>query len=201
MKITDSKTLVELYGLPSERAVGKSLTHLERHSINYIETSPFCTIATVDSDGNMDTSPRGGKPGFIKIIDEKTIVIPDAKGNKRLDSLRNIISSGRIGMLFLIPGMDETLRLNGSAHISIEPTHLARFTSEVHPPQTCIVVEVEEVFLHCAKALMRSRLWDVETQIERSSFPSMGKMMKDQTGLKGRIETHEEMLERYNKEL
>lgn len=145
----------------------------------------------------MDASPRGGVPGFVKVLDEKTLLIPDSKGNNRLDSLSNIVETGKAGVLFLLPGMDETLRVNGNAHISVDPALISRFGPEKRPIASCIVLEVEELFLHCAKAFMRSKLWDENSRIDKDAIPSMGQMLKDQIGHQDQAETREEMLKRY----
>jgi len=201
MKIKSEGQLRELYNLPSGRAKDKQLLALEKHSINFIQNSPFLIISTFDKNGKVDASPRGGKPGFVKILNEQKIIIPDSKGNNRIDSLLNIVESGRIGMLFLIPGVDETLRINGSVYISTDSDLLALFSSAHNLPKTCVVIQIEEVFLHCAKALMRSNLWNEKSKVMRSDFPTIGQMLKDQLGTQEDVESHEAMLKRYQKDL
>ena len=201
MKIENESQLRELYGYPSGRAKEKVLNHLEKHAINFIETSPFLTMSTSSSEGKMDASPRGGASGFVKVVDKTTLVIPDAKGNNRVDSICNIIETGTIGLLFLIPGVDETLRINGSAYLSNDNLYLELFTEEQNPPKACIVVSVEEAFLHCAKAFMRSKLWDTSAQIDKDSFPTMGQMLKDQLGSQDEPEARDVMIKRYKKDL
>ncbi|MEM7195129.1 MAG: pyridoxamine 5'-phosphate oxidase family protein [Pseudomonadota bacterium] len=201
MYIESEEQLRELYGFPKGRAKDKQLAALERHSINFIEHSPFVLISTHSQSGSVDCSPRGGEPGFVKVIDESRIVLPDGKGNNRLDSLVNIIETADIGCLFLIPGVDETLRVNGRARISKSSDYLTLFAGFRNPPRTCIEINVEEVFLHCAKALMRSRLWSVDAQIERSSFPTIGTMLNDQLSINEVAESQEEMVARYQHDL
>ena len=201
MKITDSKQLRSLYDLPNERAKKKQLTSLDTHAINFIKKSPFLVLSTFNQNGEIDASPRGGQPGFVQVTSDSEIIIPDSKGNNRIDSLVNIVESGRVGTLFLIPGMDETLRVNGRAYVSIDPEHLNLFSLKEKPPKTVIVFQVEEVFLHCAKALMRSKLWMSESQIDRSSFPTMGQMLKEQLGSSEEVESQEAMLKRYQNDL
>jgi len=201
MIIKSEEQLREIYGHAKGRAKDKQLSALEKHSINFIEHSPFLTISTYSNSGAVDCSPRGGAPGFVKILDEKTILLPEAKGNNRLDSLCNIIETGNIGCLFLIPGVDETLRINGTARISISEDYLALFSNERNPPKACIELTITEVFLHCAKALMRSKLWSKDSQISRSDFPTMGIMLKEQLCLSGEVEKHEDMVKRYQKDL
>jgi PPOX class probable FMN-dependent enzyme len=201
MAITSESQLRELYGFPKGRAVTKVLSELEQHATHFIETSPFLVISTSNKEGNMDVSPRGGDPGFVRISSPTELVIPDAKGNNRLDSLVNILETGRIGILFLIPGVDETLRINGTAKISIDPKFMSLFEGEKSPPKSCLVISVDEIFLHCAKAFMRSKLWQPETHTDPNEFPSMGVMLKDQIGGPGAPETREEMVKRYQPDI
>ena len=189
------------YAAPKERAVRKQLKHLDRHCRRFIELSPFLVLASGSRDGNLDASPRGGAPGLVKTLDEHNLIIPDAPGNNRLDSMENILSSGRIGLLFLIPGVDETLRVNGRARISDSPDLLRHFSPEKRVPTMAIEVAVEETYLHCAKALMRSKLWSAEYRIERSALPTMGQMINEQTGMTALPVTQAEMIAIYQKEL
>ena len=195
--IESESALRELYGFAKGRAKDKQLAALEKHSINFIKHSPFVTLSTYSQSGTVDCSPRGGAPGFIKVVNDTCLIIPDAKGNNRLDSLVNIVETGNVGCLFLIPGVDETLRVNGKARISTDPNYLAYFEDERNPPKTCIEIQLTEVFLHCAKALMRSELWSEEAKIERSQLPTMGRMMHDQLKIDEEPESQEAMVARY----
>jgi len=201
MYIESEEHLRKLYGFPKGRSKAKELSNLEYHSKNFIQHSPFLTISSRGKTGSVDCSPRGGAPGFVKMLDDHSFVIPDGKGNNRLDSLINIIETGDIGCLFLIPGVDETLRVNGKARISQTESHLKLFSGEQNPPKVCIEVTVEEVFLHCAKALMRSKLWSSESKIARSEFPTMAAMINDQLLITDPPESQEEMVARYKKDL
>lgn len=201
MVIKDIETLRSIYGTPSERALKKTQFQLDKHSINFIEHSPFVVISTINKQGKMDVSPRGGQPGFIHILDNYTFLIPDAKGNNRVDSLENIVETGYFGALFLIPGIDETLRLNGTAEVSTSPEFISHFSNERLPIKSVIVVNIEETFMHCAKAFMRSKLWDIDTQLTRSEFPTMGQILKDQIGGDETPEKHSDMVERYKREI
>ncbi|AXT19863.1 pyridoxamine 5'-phosphate oxidase family protein [Flavobacteriaceae bacterium AU392] len=201
MIIKHISQLDSLYDSPSFRAKNKLQSKLDKHSIHFIKSSPFIIISTASKDYKMDASPRGGKSGFVKIIDSETLVIPDAKGNNRIDSLKNILETNVIGTIFLIPGVDETLRINGEAQITTNSEYLNLFKEEQHIPKICIVIKVKEVFLHCAKALMRSKLWDEDSKIERTKFPTMGEMLKDQLGISEPAETHDAMVKRYEKDL
>jgi uncharacterized protein len=199
MNIDTLDKLREIYDQPKGVVLQKTLTALEPHSNNFIEHSPFVVMSTADQNGNMDSSPRGGEAGFIKIIDNKTIIIPDAKGNNLLDSLSNIINSGKIGLIFFIPCVDETLRINGQACIKTDADVMAKFDISKNGKSAISYIEVniEQVFLHCAKALLRSKLWSKEAQINRSEFPSMGKMIKDQLQLSNETESQDAMKKRY----
>ncbi|TBR44853.1 pyridoxamine 5'-phosphate oxidase family protein [Marinomonas agarivorans] len=201
MYVNSEEALRKLYGFPKGRAVQKQLSALEKHTINFIGHSPFFTLSTYNRDGFVDCSPRGGKAGFVKVVDEHHLLIPDSKGNNRLDSLINIIETGNVGCLFLIPGIDETLRINGTARITTNTDYLSLFREEKNPPKTCLEVEITEVFLHCAKALMRSALWDSDAQIQRPDFPTMGQMINDQIGENDTPESQVEMVARYQKDL
>ena len=153
----------------------------------------------------MDASPRGGDPGFVKAVDAGTLLIPDAPGNNRLDTLENIIQTGSIGLLFLMPGVDETLRVNGRAVLSTDPAARERCADARRVPTLVIRVTVQASYLHCAKALMRSALWDASRHVERSVMPSMGEMLRDQIGERMSpdtvFETQAQMLERYRQTL
>lgn len=201
MKISNESELRDLYGFPSGRAKDKVLNELEQHSIRYIKNSPFVVVSTIDKNGNMDASPRGGEAGFVKIRNNKELLIPDFKGNNRVDSLSNIVETGRIALLFIIPGIDETLRVNGSASLTTSEEILNSFTSDSKPSISCIIVSIEEVFLHCAKAFMRSELWNHKKQLNPKDFPSMGQMLKDQLQSSTEAESREEMIARYSKDL
>lgn len=201
MKIESVAQLREIYSEPNGRAVIKTLPRLEKHCINFINTSPFMVISTFNDQGQTDTSPRGGAPGFVRVLDEQRIAIPDSKGNHRQDSHINIINTGRIATLFFIPGVNETLRVNGSACLRNDVDVLAGFTGERNPPKVYIELTVEEAFLHCAKALMRSGLWSEEAKIARKSFPTMSRMMNDQLGLNEPEESLEAMEARYQPDL
>ncbi len=190
-----------LYAPAQERAVKKQLSALDVHCQRFIELSPFVVISSVGLDQMLDASPRGGAPGFVKSVDAHTLLIPDSPGNNRLDTLENIIHTGKVGLLFLIPGMDETLRVNGTACLSDDAADLALCTTEVRTPKLVIKVSVAQAYLHCAKAFMRSKLWDTQSHIERSLMPSMGEMINEQAKMITPAETQEEMLARYSAEL
>jgi PPOX class probable FMN-dependent enzyme len=173
------------YGDPSEVAREKVIDRLDVHCRDFIARSPFVLIATSDANGRCDVSPRGGPPGFVEVLDERRLVFADAKGNKLLDSLRNVVQTGRAGLLFLIPGLAETLRVNGRAWITRDPEILARHeVQEGRPPRLAVGLEVDEAFLHCAKAFIRSDLWKPETWRPLDGLARPAQIWKDHAKLK-----------------
>jgi hypothetical protein len=200
-EINSVEALRALYREPGEKSLRKQLDRLDHHCRRFVSLSPFLVIASTDADGRVDASPRGGDPGFVKVLDDRTVLIPDSPGNNRLDSLQNLIGRAGVGLLFMIPGVDETLRINGGATLRTDDALLALCTNERRRPPLVIAVEVKEVYLHCAKALMRSKLWDAGAKLERSALPSMGQMLKDQIGAQGEPESNEAMRARYEKDL
>lgn len=178
--ITDPAHLRAHYGEPKALAQKKTLDHLDRHCRDFIAHSPFLVICSADASGAADVSPRGDHPGFVQVRDARTLVIPDRSGNRRVDTLANLLASPQVGLLFLIPGVNETLRVNGRARITVDPALLAALSHQGKPPVSALVVTVEEAFLHCAKALLRARLWDSAAQVDRSLFPPLGRMIADQ---------------------
>ena len=201
MTIDSVENLRRLYSAPTERALRKEIKALDVHCRRFLELSPFVVLATADKAGNADASPRGGAPGFVRVLDERTLLIPDAPGNNRLDTLENILATGRIGLLFMIPGVDETLRVNGRASLSSDPSEIERCRNERRAPKLVIRVSVEGAYLHCAKAFLRSGLWKAASQVERSVLPTIGQMIGEQTGIATPPETREEMEKRYARDL
>ena len=201
MHITTLQTLRQLYLAPQGRAVTKQLAALDKHCLQFIALSPFAVLATSDTQHQMDASPRGGPPGFIKATADGALLIPDSPGNNRLDSLENILATGQLGLLFMIPGVDETLRVNGSAVLSVAPDEIALCTDQRRTPKLVIRLTVQAAYLHCAKAFMRSRLWAPETRVDRSTLPTVGQMIGEQTGMVGLTETQAEMEQRYAADL
>jgi PPOX class probable FMN-dependent enzyme len=201
MTIDSLDQLRTLYPAAKERSVKKQLSALDVHCRRFIELSPFVVLASANPAGAMDASPRGGAPGFVKVRDDKTLLIPDAPGNNRLDTLENIIGTGKLGLFFMIPGVDETLRVNGSARLLTDAKLLGLFDAEKRQPKLVIEVAVAEAYLHCAKALMRSKLWDPASLVERSVLPTMGQMLNIQIGIDAPAESEEAMRARYATEL
>jgi uncharacterized protein len=198
--ITDAQSLRALYPAPGERALRKQLDALDRHCLAFIALSPFVVLSTADGQARQDASPRGGVPGFVRSDGSQRLLIPDAPGNHRLDSLNNILATGRIGLLFLVPGVDETLRINGTARLHDDAARLTPFAADKRV-RLVIEVGVEEAYLHCAKALLRSKLWSDAARVERSVLPTMGQMIKEQTGIDVPAETQAQMVARYAPDL
>ena len=179
-KIADSDSLRELYGEPSDLVQRKELGKLDKHCRHFISLSPFLVLATAGADGSADASPRGDAPGFVAVLDDRTLLIPDRRGNKRIDSLRNVVENPQAGLIFFIPGVNETLRVNGRAEIVTDPALLEPLAVQGKVPESGLLLHVDEAYLHCAKALIRSKLWNAESQIDRKTLPTLGQMIADQ---------------------
>jgi hypothetical protein len=178
--IHDIAALRDIIGHPSEMAQAKSIRRLDRHCRQFIGLSPFLCLATADAAGKADVSPRGDQPGFVQVLDDETLLIPERPGNARIDSLSNVIANPNIGLIFFIPGFEDTLRVNGKARVTADPALLAGCAVEGKLPKVALLVSVEETFLHCAKAFKRSRLWSPEAQVARSDMPSLARIIMEQ---------------------
>jgi PPOX class probable FMN-dependent enzyme len=179
--ITSLDQLTALYDRPSERVLRKQMDRLDEHSRAFIAASPFLILATCGS-GGLDCSPRGDQPGFVDVEDEKTLLLPDRRGNNRIDSLKNIVENPRVGLIFLVPGVHESFRVNGRARLRIDPELLARFAVGDKTPKCVVEVTVEEAFVQCARALLRSDLWNPARQVPRNALPSIGTILAAHTG-------------------
>ena len=168
--------LEAIYGRPVEASTVKEVNWITPHYRAYIEASPYAALATSGPEG-LDCSPRGDRPGFVRVHDEKTLMLPDRRGNNRIDSLRNIVRDPRVALLFMIPGVGNTLRVNGRAHLSVEPALLASFAVEDKAPRSVMVMTVEAVYFQCARALVRSELWNPERHVDPKSLPSAGQIL------------------------
>ena len=200
--ITDESQLRDVFGWPSARAVHKQIDHLDQHCRAIIAKSPFLLLGTSDTTGRCDVSPKGDYPGFVRVLDDKTLAIPDLPGNNRLDTWENVVANPEVGLIFLIPGMDETLRINGEARITADPELRERLQAEGKLPTTVMVVSIKAVYMHCAKAFMRSQLWRPETWPDRESLPTLGQILKDQLALAVPAdETDRDLAEAYAKSM
>ncbi|MFO1162530.1 MAG: pyridoxamine 5'-phosphate oxidase family protein [Reyranellaceae bacterium] len=175
--VTSEAELEAIYGVPAGAAVIKEIDHISDHYRSFIEASPFVVLATSGPEG-LDCTPRGDPAGFARVVDKNTVMLPDRRGNNRIDTLRNIVRDPRIALLFLIPGVGRTLRINGRAAISIDPDLCASFTMEGKIPRSVIIVTADSVYTQCPKALVRSRLWDPARYLAESDLPSSGTIMK-----------------------
>ena len=201
MHIQTLDQLRSLFKAPSERAILKELTHIDKHIQRFISLSPFLVISTGDQNHQMDASPRGGEAGFVKVLDPQTLLIPDSPGNNRLDSLSNILATSQIGLLFFVPGIDEVVRLNGRATIQTDVELLKHFQEMTNKPKLVIQVIVEAAYMHCPKAMMRSKLWSVEQHQSIDAMPTLGEIIRDQTKMPAPLESREDMIKRYLPEL
>jgi PPOX class probable FMN-dependent enzyme len=178
--VTNVEALERIYGEPYGPSIAKETDRISAHYRAFIEAAPFFALATAGSDG-LDCSPRGDAPGFVRVHDEKTLLVPDRRGNNRIDSLRNIVQDPRVALLFLIPGCGETIRVNGRAAISTDPELAQGFLVNGKSPRAVLIVSVDRVFFQCSKAIVRSQLWDPTRHIDRKSLPSNGTILAELT--------------------
>jgi uncharacterized protein len=191
--VPGESALRDIFGRPGDLAKRKDIGHLDKHCRRFIELSPFLCIGTADKNGKADVSPRGDPPGFVQVLDDKTLIIPDRPGNNRLDTMSNIMENPNVGILFMIPGFEDSLRINGRATIVRDPEILKKAAVDGKEPKVAIRVTVDEAFLHCAKAFKRSRLWEPDSIVERSAMPSLGKIILEQTAPPAKPPTEKEV--------
>ncbi len=175
--------LIGSYAAVSKGAALKDIGRIDAHMGRFIALSPICLVSTADASGKQDVTPRGDPPGSFKVLDEKTIAISDRPGNNRLDTLKNLVENPEIALIFLLPGINETVRVAGTARLSVDPGLLESMAVQGKAPKCAIVVSVRQAYLHCAKALLRSKLWTGDYAVARDTFPSIGRMVGDQIGL------------------
>jgi uncharacterized protein len=181
--VATREALRDHYKPASDIALRKELRTFDRHARAFIARSPFVLIGSSDRDGNADVTPKGDRPGFVAVLDDVTLAIPDRPGNNRLDTLENILVNPAVGLIFLIPGMNETLRVNGEARITLDEGLRGQLAVEGKPPLSVIVVKAKAIYMHCAKAFMRSDLWKPESWPPRADMPTLGEILKDQLAL------------------
>jgi PPOX class probable FMN-dependent enzyme len=194
-QVTDTTALREIIDEPMALAATKEMPALDKHCRRFIELSPFLCLSSMSASGKADVSPRGDPPGFVKVLDDRTVLIPDRKGNRRLDTMQNILEQPSVAVIFFVPGIEETLRLNGKASITRDPALLDDMAVQGQAPALGIKIEIDTVFFHCAKALKRSRLWDAEAQIDRGDFPRYGQIIKDQRNPGGTADEIEDYIQ------
>lgn len=193
--------LKKIYPDPTPRVIAKARPEIDIHARRFIEMSPFCVLATSAADGSVDASPRGGHPGFVHVEGPNRLLMPDRPGNNRIDSFKNIVEgTGFVQLVFFVPGLDETLRVGGRGAVSVDPDLLATMEEFGKLPRAVLRIDVHEAYFHCGKALMRSRLWSKDAQVERGLFPSISQVIHDQTKL-GAAESQSEVEARYKTQL
>ncbi|MFC3723943.1 pyridoxamine 5'-phosphate oxidase family protein [Neoaquamicrobium sediminum] len=200
--ITTREGLRQHYRQPGDGPLRKELRLLDHHARSFIGRSPFVLIGSSDNAGNADVTPKGDRPGFVAVLDDHTLAIPDRPGNNRLDTWENVVANSAVGLLFLIPGMNETLRVNGEARITADETLRDRLAVDGKLPITVLIVSVKACYMHCAKAFMRSELWKPESWPERGTMPTLGEILRDQLALSESAATVDKSLdEAYRKTL
>jgi PPOX class probable FMN-dependent enzyme len=193
--------LRELMGAPvASPVVEKTLSSLDKHCRRFIERSPFVLIASGDNEGRLDISPKGDEPGFVRVLDANTLAIPDRPGNQRFDTFRNLFQSDRVGLVFLIPGKSETLRIGGTASVVRDPELLESLAAKGKVPALAIAVDVDEAFFHCSKCMIRSRLWKPDRWPSLHGLPSLAETMKDATSFPGSVEALDEAIKQDEKD-
>ena len=193
--LTSEAELRAIYRQPSQGAAGKDIGRIDKHMAHFISLSPFLCIGTMGPRGASDVSPRGGEPGFVHVLGERTLAMPDRPGNNRLDTLINIVNNPGVGLAFFIPGFEDVLRVNGVARITTDPETMGRFVTENKPPITVTMIEVKEAYLHCPKAVRRAGLWNPEAYVDRATFPTAGQIYHDQLALEVEVAAIDASLE------
>ena len=195
-ELRSAAELREFVDDPTQAVAEKAIDHVDAASARFIAASPFFLLATTAADGSCDVSPRGDPPGSVLVVDDRTLAFGDRKGNRRLDSMTNIVEHPRVGMIFLVPGRTDTLRVNGSARVVVDAPYLPQLTVAGVTPRLAIEVQVEELFLHCSKAFLRSALWDTATWPAKGDVPTAGQMVRSQHHLSVPAKEIDEMLHR-----
>jgi PPOX class probable FMN-dependent enzyme len=199
--IKDEEQLRKLYEYPKGRAAIKVINELEQHSKEFLKLSPFVVISSIGADGIADASSRGDGKGFVKIKDNRTIIIPDRSGNNRLDTLQNIIANSTVGLLFFIPGINEVLRINGNGYIEDDIDLCSEFKIKNNVPKSCILINIKEIYMHCAKAVMRSSLWDPSSYLAAKDFPTISRILNDQINSNDDLKNHQQEEQKYREQI
>lgn len=194
--ISDPEQILEVIGRPAQRVLDKVNDHIEATAAAFIASSPFLLIGTTDAAGNCDVSPKGDPAGFVKVLDEKTIAIPDRPGNRRIDTFRNILANPRVGLIFLIPGKGDTLRINGAAQIVRDLSVRQMMAVNDKLPDFAIIVHTEEVYLHCTKCMVRSKLWQPDAWPDLALVPTMAEAIRAQANLQMTLDEYQAILDR-----
>lgn len=195
-QLKTEQDLRTIYKQPGGGAVGKDIAQIDGHFANFIRLSPFLCMGTMGENGLGDVSPRGGEPGFVHVLDARTLAMPDRPGNNRLDSLLNIMCNPGVGLLFFVPGFEDTLRVNGVARVANDPELMQRFIACGKPPRSVVVIDVKEAYLHCAKAIRRAGLWMQDAQVDRAALPTAGEIYRDHLKLETEVATIDAALDK-----
>lgn len=193
--------VLALYAAPAGRSVAKEITELDEHCRAFLALCPFVVLSSATPDGEPDVAPRGGAPGFLRMLDAHTLMLPDRIGNNRLDSLRKIAANPRVALLCLVPGFDETLRIYGRAELRTAQEAPLEAIEHGRTPRSVMLIHVDRAFMHCPKALMRARLWHEKAQVPRDAFPTLGEVLRDHVGSTGPMESQADMQARFSSQL
>jgi uncharacterized protein len=196
-----AESVREHYGQPSRLALAKELDHLDHYCVDFIALSPFVVISSADKSGSCDATPRGDAPGFVSVLNGKRLLIPDRRGNNRTDTMMNIVENPHIGLLFLVPGLSETLRLNGRVEITIDSELLTPLAAQGRVPMSALDVSVDKVFFQCGKAMIRSELWNPDKRIPKGAFPTLGRILADQIAGTDTVSLEKQVEESYKTKL
>ncbi|MBA2472368.1 MAG: pyridoxamine 5'-phosphate oxidase family protein [Pseudonocardiales bacterium] len=196
-----TEDVLSSYAPPAGRSLAKEITELDEYCRDFLALCPFAVLSSATAGGQPDVAPRGGAPGFLRVLDSRTLLLPDRLGNNRLDSLRKIAANPRVALLCLVPGFDDTLRIYGRADLRTVAESPVAVTEHGRQPRSVMVIHVEKAFMHCAKALMRARLWDPDARVPRQSFASTGEVLRAHSGAAGPAETQDDMRRRYESQL
>jgi PPOX class probable FMN-dependent enzyme len=199
--LRSAEAVRELYGQPSHMALAKELDHLDHYCMDFIALSPFVVISSADGSGHCNATPRGDAPGFVSVLSKSRLLIPDRKGNNRVDTMMNVIENPHIGLLFLVPGLSETLRVNGRVEITIDPDLLAPMAAQGRVPTAALDLTVQKVFFQCGKALIRSELWNPDRCIPKGAFPTLGRILADQIAGTDAVTAEKQVEESYKTKL
>jgi PPOX class probable FMN-dependent enzyme len=199
--LLSAEAVREHFGQPSHMALAKELDHLDHYCVDFIALSPFVVISSADKSGSCNATPRGDAPGFVSVLNERRLLIPDRKGNNRADTMMNIVENPHIGLLFVVPGLSETLRVNGRVEITIDPDLLAPLAAQGRAPSAALDVSVQKVFFQCGKAMIRSELWNPDRRIPKGTFPTLGRILADQIAGTDAVTVEKQIEESYKTRL
>ena len=199
--LRSAEAVREHYGQPGHLSLAKELDHLDHYCMDFIALSPFLVISSTDKSGSCNATPRGDAPGFVSVLNERKLLIPDRRGNNRADAMMNLVENPHIGLLFLVPGLDEILRVNGRVEITIDPDLLAPLAVQGRVPKAALDVSVQKVFFQCGKAVIRSELWNPDRRVPKGAFPTLGRILADQIAGTDAVAVDKQIEESYKSRL